>query len=87
MLVDIEPGESTTLIRFKLKDLTNHEDLINIASAIASGRYCFEAGSLLSLDFMRFMGELKPRITYGILVGLDSDNTPIVQWGKVQKRK
>ena len=85
MLVDIRPQNGQTLIVFKAKDLTSFDDLLDIASGIAAGCHCFEAGSLLSPDFRQFIDEIKPRTQYGILVGRDLQGKPLVRWGKLMK--
>jgi hypothetical protein len=87
MLVDIRPQNGQTLIVFKAKDLTSFDDLLDIASGVAAGRHCFEAGSLLSPDFRQFVDEIKPRTQYGILVGHDPHGKPLVRWGKLMNSR
>ena len=85
MNVDIRPQNGKTLIAFKAKDLSSFDDILGIACAVAAGQYCFEAGSLLSPDFRQFIDEIKPRTQYGILVGRDLHDKPLVRWGKLMK--
>lgn len=84
MIVDIQPQDGQTLIVFKAKDLTSFDDLLDIASGIAAGLHCFDAGSLLSPDFRQFVDEIKPRTQYGILVGHDHHGKPLVRWGRLR---
>lgn len=83
MIVDIENFERESIISFKLKDLTNLDEIVSIGSAMAN-RYCFEAGSLVSDEFKEFITTLKPRKTYAIVVGIDSHDKPYVKWGTLK---
>ena len=58
MILDIRHFENETAIIFKKKDLVDKEELITTCSAMAN-RFCFEAGSLLSLEFDSFLNILK----------------------------
>lgn len=85
MIVNIERGkEEHTLITFKASDFTCLEDIQIIASSIAAGGYCFEAGSLFSDEFKQFIDGIKPRNTYSIMLGIDERNRPSVKWGIVK---
>lgn len=85
MIVDIRFQKETTLIVFKGKDFTSHDDILTIASSLAAGGYCFEAGTLLSPSFGQFVEGVKPRSEYGVLVGRDAEGKPFVRWGKMEK--
>lgn len=80
MLVDIENFEDKTIISFKLKDLTSLDEIVSIGSAMAN-RFCFEAGSLMSEEFKKFISNLTSRKTYVIVVGVDYHDKPYVDWG------
>lgn len=84
MLVDIKNFKNQTVISFKLKDLTSIDDIISIGCAMAN-QYCFEAGSLLTDEFKRFISNLKPRKTYVIVVGIGDRDKPFVHWGTLKK--
>lgn len=85
MIVEVDIGEYTTLVKFYKKDLTSTEEIQRIASAFATS-YCFDAMSLLSPEFEEFITNLKPRTQYGIMVGYDpGTDDPVVRWGKVQR--
>jgi len=87
MIVNIEHGTQQTLITFKASDFTSFHDIQTIASAIAAGSHCFEAGALLSNEFKKFIDEIKPRNSYGIMLGTDEENKPFVEWGKVKHKR
>ena len=53
MIVNIEHGTQKTLITFKASDFTSFHDIQAIASAIAAGSHCFEAGALFSNEFKK----------------------------------
>ena len=84
MIVDIQRQGKKTLIVFKEKDFTNYNDILGIACGVAAGNYCFEAGSLLSPDFVQFIENIKLRIKYGILIRHDNHGKPLVRWGRLQ---
>jgi hypothetical protein len=80
-----EQGNSSiTEIFFKLVDLKtekDYDDLFRIASASASP-YGFEASGLLSQQYEEFITTLKPRISYVIQVGVNSNSKNFVGFGK-----
>lgn len=86
MIVDIENTAERTLISFRASDLTSLQDIRQIVGSIAAGGYCFEAGTLFSEDFENFINNIKPHNRYGIMLGLDNQGKPFVNWGRVKNR-
>lgn len=87
MIVNIENSAEHTLVSFKASDFTCFDDIQRIASAIAAGGYCFEAGALLSDEFIQFIDGIKPRNSYGIMLGVDEQNQPFVKWGRIKRQR
>lgn len=80
MKLDIKDSDRLTVIEFKMKDLTDINEIISIGCAI-SRKYCFEADVLTSAEFEDFIEKLKPRKTYQIFIGLTQDDMAVVSWG------
>lgn len=80
MHVDIKVFEREVIVAFKKKDITTIDELVSIGCAMANN-FCFEAGSLVSPEFHKFIEETKFRTTYAIAVGLDAYDRPFVEWG------
>jgi chitinase len=83
MKIDLDFYNEKTKISFKLKDITNLSDIIEIVFSLASGRHSFEANSLFTTEFKQFIGSLQPRKTYEIVVGHDNYDRPFVRWGSL----
>lgn len=82
MLVNIQFCHECTKINFSGKDYTNKNDLIFIISAIASGRFCFEAGVLHSYEFDVFAAQINPDSFYQIKISNIFE--PVVGWREVE---
>jgi len=83
MRIKIEFRGDRTLIVFNGGDVT--DDLIGIVSAMAAGRYCFEAGVLLSSEFAEYIALVKqyPNDQFGIEIS--NTDEPCVFWGRFKE--
>lgn len=81
-------GSITEIVfkRLDLKTEQDYDDLFRIASASAS-LYGFEASGLLSQEYETFITSLKPRISYVIQIGVNSNSKNFVGFGKVAKHR
>jgi len=80
MRITIEFRGDRTLIIFKGGDVTN--DLTGIVSSMAAGRYCFEAGVLLSSEFAEYVAQVKQYPNDQFAIELSNNNESRVFWGR-----
>jgi len=83
MRIKIEFRGDRTLIVFNGGDVT--DDLTGIVSAMAAGRYCFEAGVLLSSEFAEYIALVKqyPNDQFGIEISNTDESC--VFWGRFKE--
>lgn len=80
MRIKIEFRGNRTFIIFKGGDVT--DDLTGIVSAMASGRYCFEAGVLLSSEFAEYIALVKQYPNDQFAIEVSNNGEPCVFWGR-----
>jgi len=80
MRIKIEFRGDSTLIIFKGGDVTG--DLTGIVSAMAAGRYCFEAGVLLSSEFVEYVSQVKQHPNGQFAIEVSNNDEPCVFWGR-----
>jgi len=80
MRIKIEFRGDRTLIVFNGGDVT--DDLIGIVSAMAAGRYCFEAGVLLSSEFAEYIALVKQYPNDQFAIEVSNNDEPCVFWGR-----
>ncbi|MCD9133980.1 hypothetical protein [Escherichia coli] len=81
MIVDIILQHNCTKLLFKGADFTTAEDVKQIVSTIAAGRYNFSPEILQSTELKKFVYDVVPWKSYWVLIGTDQNNSPFVTWG------
>lgn len=83
MHVNIEFMDDRTLITFIGRDVT--DDLVGIVSAVAAGRYCFEAAVLQSSEFAEYLDFVKNYRNDQFGIELSNVDEPNVFWGRFKE--